>query len=98
MRTEVFTLKNKQGAEVQITNYGARVISIRVPDREGRLGAVVLGFDSLASYQDPNPYFGVIGGRYANRLTKGKFSPEVVTHQHPTKSRQNNIQRGHKGF
>ena len=74
MRAEVFTLKNKQGAEVQITNFGARVISIKVPDREGRLGDVVLGFDSIASYQDPNPYFGGIVGRYANRIAKGKFS------------------------
>ncbi|MBV8099377.1 MAG: galactose-1-epimerase, partial [Verrucomicrobia bacterium] len=51
MTTEVFTLKNAQGAEVQITNFGARVISIKVPDRDGRHGDVVLGFDSLASYQ-----------------------------------------------
>ena len=74
MTTEVFTLKNAQGAEVQITNFGARVISIKVPDRDDRLGDVVLGFDALTSYQGPNPYFGGIVGRYANRIAKGKFT------------------------
>jgi len=98
MRTEVFTLKNKQGAEVQITNYGARVISIKVPDREGRLGDVVLGFDSLASYQDPNPYFGGIVGRYANRIAKGKFSLGGVTYQLATNDRDNHLHGGKKGF
>lgn len=98
MRTEVFTLTNKQGAEVQITNYGARVISIKVPDREGKLGDVVLGFDSLASYQGPNPYFGGIVGRYANRIAKGKFSLGGVTYQLATNDRDNHLHGGKKGF
>ena len=98
MSTEVFTLKNEKGAEVQITNYGARVISIKVPDREGRLGDVVLGFDSLASYQGPNPYFGGIVGRYANRIAKGKFSLDGVTYQLATNDRSNHLHGGKKGF
>jgi len=98
MRTEVFTLTNKQGAGVQITNFGARVISIKVPDREGKLGDVVLGFDSLASYQGPNPYFGGIVGRYANRIAKGKFSLAGVTYQLATNDRDNHLHGGKKGF
>ena len=98
MSTEVFTLENAQGAEVQITNFGARVVSIKVPDREGRLGDVVLGFDSLASYQSPNPYFGAIVGRYANRIAKGKFTIEGVAYQLATNERGNHLHGGLKGF
>ena len=98
MTTEVFTLKNAQGAEVQITNFGARVISIKVPDRDGRLGDVVLGFDALASYQGPNPYFGGIVGRYANRIAKGKFTIGEITYQLATNDRSNHLHGGLKGF
>jgi aldose 1-epimerase len=98
MTTEVFTLKNAQGAEVQITNYGARVISIKVPDRDGRLGDVVLGFDALASYQSPNPYFGGIVGRYANRIAKGRFSIGGISYRLATNDRSNHLHGGVKGF
>jgi aldose 1-epimerase len=98
MSIEVFTLKNAQGAEAQITNFGARVISIKVPDREGKLGDVVLGFDSLASYQGPNPYFGGIVGRYANRIAKGKFTIDGVSYQLATNERGNHLHGGVKGF
>ena len=98
MSTEVFTLKNAQGVEVAITNFGARVISIKVPDREGRLGDVVLGFDSLASYQGPNPYFGGIVGRYANRIAKGRFTVNGTTHQLAANDRGNHLHGGQKGF
>jgi aldose 1-epimerase len=98
MRTEVFTLKNAQGVEVQITNFGARVISIKVPDRQGRFGDVVLGFDSLASYQSPNPYFGGIVGRFANRIAKGKFTIAGVEHQLATNDRDNHLHGGRHGF
>ena len=98
MSIEVFTLKNAQGAEVQITNFGARVVSIKVPDREGRLGDVVLGFDSLVNYQSPNPYFGAIVGRYANRIAKGKFMIEGVAYQLATNERGNHLHGGLRGF
>jgi aldose 1-epimerase len=98
MSIEVFTLKNVQGAEVQITNFGARVISIKVPDREGQLGDVVLGFDSLASYQGPNPYFGGIVGRYANRIAKGKFTLGEAAYQLATNERGNHLHGGLRGF
>ena len=98
MRTQVFTLKNKHDAEVQVTNFGARVLSIKVPDREGRFGDVVLGFDSLANYQGPNPYFGGIVGRYANRIAKGKFSLGGTTYQLDTNDRDNHLHGGKKGF
>src|SRR3954464_3127754 len=76
--TEVFlyTLKNKGGMEVQITNFGGVIQSLKVPDRHGKIDDVVLGFDTLPEYEAPGPYFGAIVGRYANRIAKGTFKLE----------------------
>ncbi len=60
--------------EVKITNFGAVINSIVVPDRNGKMENVVLGFDSLESYQGEHPYFGSLVGRYGNRIALGKFS------------------------
>jgi aldose 1-epimerase len=98
MRIEVFTLKNDQGAEVQITNFGARVISIKVPDRDGRLADVVLGFDFLAGYENPNPYFGCVVGRYANRIARGRFTLHDTTYELATNDRGNHLHGGIKGY
>src|SRR5687767_5996585 len=75
----LYTLTNASGAEVQITNYGGAVVSLKVPDRKGKLDDVVLGFDTLSGYlQGGNPYFGALIGRYGNRIANGKFSLEGV--------------------
>jgi len=72
---ERFTLENSQGMLVQIITYGATISSIQVPDSEGNIDDVVLGFDDLEGYQsEQNPYFGACCGRYANRIAKGKFT------------------------
>jgi aldose 1-epimerase len=63
-----YTLRNAAGMEVQIINYGAIIQSLYVPDRDGRSADVVLGFDDLASYKAPHPYFGAVVGRYGNRI------------------------------
>src|SRR2546422_600538 len=71
---DLYTLRNAKGAEVRISNYGGIVVSLKVPDRKGRLGDVVLGYDDLAGYLKASPYFGCLVGRYANRIAKAKFT------------------------
>eukprot|EP00112_Aurelia_sp_Birch-Aquarium-sp1_P004680 Seg153.3 transcript_id=Seg153.3/GoldUCD/mRNA.D3Y31 product="Aldose 1-epimerase" protein_id=Seg153.3/GoldUCD/D3Y31 len=69
-----FTLRNCNGIEVGLLNYGATVTSIRTPDRNGRLDDITLGFKNIEDYEENRPYFGSTIGRVANRIAKGKFS------------------------
>ncbi|WP_410780069.1 hypothetical protein [Hymenobacter sp. 5516J-16] len=76
---QLYTLTNAHGLQVSITNYGGTVTSLLVPDKAGKLGDVVLGFDNVSGYQSPEflksgPYFGALIGRYGNRIAKGKFT------------------------
>ena len=71
---DLYTLSNASGMRVAIMNYGGIVVSLEVPDRDGKLADVVLGFDSLAGYFDKSPYFGAIVGRYGNRIGAGRFT------------------------
>lgn len=74
-KTELYTLRNARGMQVSITNYGARIVQILVPDRHGNKVDVVLGFDDLQKYKDANSaYYGAIVGRYANRIANGTFT------------------------
>ena len=68
---QLYTVVNGRGAEAQITNYGGIVVSLKVPDVDGRLDDVVLGYDTLPEYVDDLSYFGCIVGRYANRIASG---------------------------
>ena len=70
---QLYTLTNKNGMEARIMTYGGIVVSLKVPDREGKLGDVVLGFDGLDSYVQQSPYFGALIGRYGNRIAGGMF-------------------------
>lgn len=72
-QTHLYTLKNSQGMEVCITNFGGRIVSVMVPDRKGKMTDVVLGFDSVADYQHIPSDFGASIGRYANRINKGQM-------------------------
>lgn len=72
-KTDLFTLQNNSGAEVCITNYGGRIVSLSVPDREGQLQDVVLGFDNIQEYVAQPSSFGATIGRFANRIAYGKF-------------------------
>lgn len=87
--TGLFTLKNANGMEVNITNYGGRIVSMMVPNRSGELTDVVLGFDSVQAYFPENNKtdFGASIGRYANRINQGKFVLDADTFQLP----QNNF-------
>src|SRR5436309_151145 len=71
---DIYTLTNRRGAEVKITNYGGIITSLKVPDRKGNRDDIVLGFDNLDAYLKGNPYFGAIIGRYANRIAKCGFT------------------------
>jgi len=71
---ELFTFRNASGGEVKISNYGGLVTSIKVPDRNGKMGDVALGYDNLEDYIKDSPFFGAMVGRYGNRIAKGKFT------------------------
>jgi aldose 1-epimerase len=83
---------------VAITNYGARVVSLMVPDKSGRTADVVLGFDSLEGYVSNNPYFGAIVGRYGNRIAKGRFKLNGVEYVLARNDGENSLHGGIKGF
>ena len=77
-RTQLVILRNKNGAEVTITNFGAKIVSIMVPDRKGVPTDVVTGHNSIDEYlTSEEPYFGAVCGRFGNRIAKGKFSIEI---------------------
>jgi len=95
---KAYLLSNKSGNYVTITNYGAKVMSIVVPDKEGKKGNVVLGYDSTDEYLNGNLYFGAIVGRYANRIAHGKFSLDGVTYQLNKNNGEHHLHGGPKGF
>ena len=70
---DLYVLTNAGGMQVSLTNYGGIITSVLVPDRNGRLADVVLGFDRLDGYLGKHPKFGAICGRYANRIAQGRF-------------------------
>jgi aldose 1-epimerase len=93
-----FTLRNRSGAQVQLINYGAIVRSLLVPNSQGKMEDVVLGYDSLQGYLADNSYFGAIVGRYGNRIGKGKFTLEGKEYQLATNDGQNHLHGGKVGF
>ena len=94
----VYTLKNTHGMEVRALNYGGIIVSLNVPDRNGRFDDVVLGYDSLEQYQRASPYFGAIIGRYGNRIARGRFTLDGRTHTLATNNGPNHLHGGVKGF
>jgi aldose 1-epimerase len=94
----LFTLRNHRGAEVQICNYGGIVTSFKVPDRHGKMGDVVLGYDNLEGYLKESPYFGALIGRYGNRIARGKFTLDGHQYTLATNNYPNALHGGVKGF
>jgi aldose 1-epimerase len=95
----LYVLKNKNGVETAITNYGGRVVSLLVPDKKNELRDVVLGYDSLASYQKKGePFFGALIGRYGNRIAKGKFTLDGKANQLELNDGVNTLHGGFNGF
>ena len=71
---EIYTLTNSHGLKARVATWGACLVEMSTPDRKGTFADITLGFDSLDGYLAKHPFFGVIAGRYANRIAKGKFS------------------------
>ncbi len=93
-----YTLRNARGMEVRAINYGGIIVSLKVPDRTGKLADVVLGFDSIAPYETNAPYFGAIIGRYGNRIGHAQFTLDGKTYQLPKNDGPNTLHGGTKGF
>lgn len=93
----LYTLRNA-GLTAKITNYGGIVTELHVPDRNGNVADVALGFDTLAEYRDHNPYFGAMVGRCANRIAQGRFTLDGRTYQLATNNGPNHLHGGVKGW
>lgn len=95
---DLYTLKNGHGVEVSIITYGGAIVSLKTPDRNGNLGDIVLGFESLDEYATNPRYFGALIGRHANRIAGGKFSLNGVDYQLPQNNGTNHLHGGFRGF
>ena len=98
VQTHLYTLKNKAGMEVCITNFGGRIVSIMVPDKNGKMQDVVLGFDSIKNYINIPSDFGASIGRYANRIDHGKFVLDGKTIQLPINNYGHCLHGGPRGW
>lgn len=95
---EVFTLTNKGGVEARLMNLGATLISLKTPDRNGQLGDIVLGFDTFEGWKNNAAFFGVVVGRYGNRIAKGQFSLDGTSYTLARNNAPNHLHGGVKGF
>jgi len=95
---DLFTFKNENGMVAEITNYGGIITSIIVPDRDGNLADVNLGFDSLNQYLDGNPFFGALVGRYGNRIGGAKFTIDGTEYPLLANNGANHLHGGKRGF
>ena len=94
----LFTLTNKNGVQVKISDYGATINSFITPDKNGKKSSIVIGLDSLSGYTAGVPYFGATVGRYGNRIAKGKFSLDGKNYSLATNNGPNALHGGKKGF
>jgi aldose 1-epimerase len=95
---DLYTLKNRNGMLVEITNYGGAVVTIRTPDRRGRMADIVLGYTEPSGYVADTSYFGALIGRYANRIAQGKFTLNGVEYQLAKNNDPNHLHGGVLGF
>ena len=96
---EVYTLTNANGVEVRAITYGGIIISLRVPDKDGRFDDIVLGYDTLDGYlTDNSPYLGALIGRFGNRIGKGTFTLDEETYTLAVNNGPNHLHGGLKGF
>lgn len=96
--TALYVLENGNGMEACITNYGGRLVSLMVPDRNGEMQDVVLGHDSIADYVNIDGNFGAIIGRYGNRIAQGRFTLNDSTYQLPQNNFGHCLHGGPVGF
>ena len=95
---ECYTLRNDAGMEARVMTYGGILLSLRMPDRDGNVADVVLGFDTLAPYLEEHPYFGALIGRYANRIARGHFRLHRHAYQLACNDGSNHLHGGIEGF
>jgi aldose 1-epimerase len=94
----IYTLTNTRGMEARIMNYGGIVVTLKAPDKAGKYGDVVLGYEKLEDYIKASPYFGCLVGRYGNRIAKGKFTLDGTEYHLATNNIGNHLHGGIKGF
>ena len=97
-QVDLFTLKNKNGMVVQITNFGGKIVSIIVPDKEGKMADVCLGYDSIEGYFNGSASMGATMGRVTNRIGGGQFTLNGQTYHLAKNAGNNTIHGGEKGF
>ena len=95
---DIFTLTNAKGMEAKIMTYGGIVVSLKTPDRDGKLDDVVLGFDTLDPYLKGHPFFGALVGRYGNRIAKGRFKIDGKEYTLLVNNGENHLHGGKLGF
>ena len=95
---DLYTLTNKKGMEVAITNFGGIIVTLRVPDRKGKFDDVVLGYDSVDGYLTNKAFFGALIGRYGNRIGHGKFTLNGTAYTLPKNDGDNTLHGGPEGF
>ena len=95
---ELYVLTNKNGLEATVTNFGGDLVALKVPDREGKHGDIVLGYDSLDGYLNDKSFFGGTIGRYGNRIAQGKFVLDGVTYTLARNNGENHLHGGINGF
>ncbi len=95
---DIYTLTNKNNLEMKVTNYGCTVTSLIVPDKDGNLDDIVLGFKTVDQYVKESPYFGCAVGRFGNRIALGKFSIDGTDYTLATNNGANHLHGGLKGF
>lgn len=94
----LYTIKNANGMTVQVTNYGARIVALWVPDKRGGFRDVVLGYPTIKEYLNGDAFAGPIVGRYGNRIAKGRFTLDSVTYQLTTNEGENQLHGGKGGW
>ena len=95
---DIYTLTNGHGLEARIMTYGGTVVSLKTPDKDGKMGDIVLGFDSLAGYLGDEPFFGALIGRYGNRIGHAQFKLNGVTYNLEKNDGDNSLHGGFRGF
>lgn len=96
--TNLYVLKNKNGLEACITNYGGRLVSLMVPDQDGKMTDVVLGYDNIQDYLNSTGNFGALIGRYGNRINQGKFTLDGVEYELPHNDNGHCLHGGDQGY